>query len=190
LTAVEPVDIVRKMPLLLRRSSPLCATFCLATVALAAVGCGGKSDASTTKSASAVAARTQSTTPAAAGPEQQFITHADGICQRTNARLAQSGPKGEKTAELVAGVVEHETIERRAVAELGGLKPSPALASAWGKMLSDRRDLANGLGALAAATKREDQAAISTLGKSKKSLHADLTKVASATGFKDCAKVG
>jgi hypothetical protein len=180
------------MPFLRRVFSALCAALCLVTLTLAAAGCGGKSDtsSSTIKSTSTAAATQQTTPPAAKGSDGQFIAQADAICKKANVRLAHSGPKGEKTAELVAGVVENETIERKAVAELGGLKPPAALVSAWTKLLGDRRGLANGLGNLAAATKREDQAALSSLGPPKEKLHADLTKVASAAGFKDCAKIG
>jgi hypothetical protein len=119
-----------------------------------------------------------------------FIEQADPICRKANVLLAQSSAKGKKPAELAVAVVANEAIERKAAAELAHLTPPPALASAWTKLLGDRRELANGLGNLAAAVKRQDQTALPASGKSKKKLHADLTKVASAAGFKDCSKIG
>jgi hypothetical protein len=164
----------------------------VALLSLAAPGCGGKSDVSSSvgKSTSTAAETGQTSASVSAKSEQSFIAQADAICRTSNVRLAHSKAKGEKTAELVAGVIANETIERKALAELGGLSPPPGLASVWKKMLGDRRDLANGLGNLAAATKREDQTALPALGKQKDKLHADLTKVASAAGFKDCSKIG
>jgi hypothetical protein len=164
----------------------------VALLSLAASGCGGKSDVSgsISKSTSTTAETGQTSAPVSAESEQPFIAQADAICHTSNVRLAHAKAKGEKTAELVAGVIANETIERKALAELGGLRAPPALASVWKKILGDRRGLANGLGNLAAATKREDQTALPALGKQKENLHADLTKVASAAGFKDCSKVG
>jgi hypothetical protein len=166
--------------------------FGVALLSLAASGCGGKSDASSSigKNPSTAAETGQTSAPVSAESEQPFIAQADAICHTSNVRLAHAKAKGEKTAELVAGVIANEAIERKALAELGGLRPPPTLASVWKSILGDRRGLANGLGSLAAATEREDQAALPALEKQKEILHADLTKVASAAGFKDCSKIG
>ncbi|HXP37616.1 MAG TPA: hypothetical protein VN817_07605 [Solirubrobacteraceae bacterium] len=192
MTGVYLADIVREMIFRRRGSTATCATLFGAALALAASGCGGKSAApsSTVKSASTAAATRPATAPVAAGSERHFIARADAICRKANVRLGHAGPKGGTTTELVAGVVENEKIERTTVAELRRLTSPPALAPAWAKLLGDRRDLANGLGNLAAAVKRRDQTVLPSMQQSKEKLHADLTEVASAAGFKDCAKIG
>lgn len=160
----------------------------LVAIALGASGCGGKSDApaSTQSVASSSTGRTPPNSTSAAS---RFIAEADAICRKSNARLSGSDPKGTSPEEIAKVVVENEGIERTTAGELARLAPPAKLARTWGKMLAYRRVLASQLGDFAAAVRRGEKK-FSTLAKSKKRLHAALTKTAREAGFKDCAKIG
>jgi hypothetical protein len=190
-------DIVGAMLFDRRGAVFLCAL--LASAVLLLAGCGGKSStAGSAATGTSASATSNDTSTAASGASSSsgtaasaFIAQADTICGKANVLLARSSrAKGRTTAELAAAVVANETIERKAAAELAGLMPPTTLAPAWKRLLNDRRALADELGNLAAAVKRESQEALVTLGKSKKKLHTDLRQVAGKAGFKDCAKIG
>jgi hypothetical protein len=173
----------------------ICAMLASALFLLA--GCGGKSSSAGNPSASS-SSTSSGTTSASTGASgtsspplsKQFIAQADPICRKANSLLARSSAKGKKAPELAEAVVVNETIERKTAAALAKLSPPPALASGWAKMLGYRRALANELGTLAAAVKREDSSAVPALTRSKKKLHRDLSQLARSAGFKYCAKIG
>jgi hypothetical protein len=81
-------------------------------------------------------------------------------------------------------------LERTGIAALEKLNAPPSLARNWGRLLGYRRMLADELSQLLRDTESKNIAAVKTVAVSKKRTHTGLTKVATASGFKDCAKVG
>jgi hypothetical protein len=179
----------------------------VATLALAASGCGGKSDASsttasgntaTTSSSGQTGSSAQSSsrsgttnkqTSAASLPPKQFIVRADAICHEANVRLARTKLKSKQPKAVAAAIKRNQTIEEKALGELSRLKPSVELVATWQKMLGYRRSLASQLGVYATAVGFGVKS-FSSLAAAKKALHAKLLQVGRKAGFKDCSKIG
>jgi len=177
------------MPFDRRAVGSLCAMLALAIFPVA--GCGGKSSMGTAGPAGkSVPLGTTSGQGESTPSAKRFIALADRICHEVNLQLAHSSAKGKKRAGFIAALIRHETIERRAIGELAGLAPPPALAAAWRRVLGYRQSLANQLGTLAAAMKRRANASEDALVNSKKQVHRQLREVAGKARFKNCAKVG
>jgi hypothetical protein len=166
------------------------------------VGCGGGSSttpSSTTSSAAsatgsvtstASTGSTASTTPRSASADAAFIAGADAICRRTNERITALAVKRASLSEVERAVPRTIALEHEAVAQLERLQPPASLSTAWRLILADRRTLAAELDKLIADYTKHDTAALNALGASKRSAHTSLAKVASVSGFKDCAHVG
>jgi hypothetical protein len=192
------------MPLPRRGQTSACIALCSVLLSLAALGCGGKSDASSSGNAATTSstARTGSTahssstpgttstqTTVAAPPPKQFIARADAICHTSNVRLARAKLKSKQPKAVAAAIRTNQKIEEKALAELSKLKPSVELVAAWQKMLGYRRSLASQLGVYATAVGFGVKS-FSSLAVSKKALHAKLLHVGHKAGFKDCAQIG
>jgi hypothetical protein len=170
---------------------------------LAASGCGGKSDASSTATSgntdttrstgrtrsNSTSGTTSTQTAAATLPQKQFIARADAICREANVQLARTKVKSKQSKAIAAVIKGNQAIEEKALSELGKLKPSDQIAAVWQKMLGYRRSLASQLGVYATAVGFGVKS-FSSLAASKKALHAKLLQVGRKAGFKDCSKIG
>jgi hypothetical protein len=162
------------------------AALMLGLVGLVVSGCGSSSKSVHSSPATA----TTTTTAASSRPSSSFIARADVICARANAQIIALDARGSSTAEVERVIPRTIAIERRGVDRLATLKPPAALASAWRSMLADRRELANMLGTLLDAARRNDGGSLARLAASKKRVHTNLSKTAADNGFKDCGMVG
>jgi hypothetical protein len=178
---------------MLLHARPLSTLVAVVLVVACLAGCGGGSrDAATARGATASPGAGSGLKSSRGGSlsRAQFVARADGICRTTNAELARTTPKGRGPANIAAAVVENETIERSSNSRLAQLTAPAELASTWTRMLAYRRRLADQLGSLAAAARREATASVKALSASKKRVHGELHELAARAGFKDCAKVG
>jgi hypothetical protein len=168
----------------------VCLVVCLAALAFAALGCGGKSGTQRLSGKEAAKTAKGSTSAARAGSTQRFIAQAETLCARANAEIAAIKAHGASAAEVVRVVPRTLAIERRGIGELERLRPPDSLAGSWRKMLGYRRTLAAQLAQLLEIAKNNDGTSIKALASSKKRTHAGLSRVSTDAGFKDCAKVG
>jgi hypothetical protein len=152
-------------------------------IALAASGCGGKSDASSSTNGKAESG-------SASSGGQSFAAQADAVCSRINGEILAVKIKGASAAEVIRIVPRTASLERKGISELEKLRPPTSLVSDWQRMLSYRRTLAGELEQLLAMAKRNDGTSIKPLAASKKRTHAGLSKVSKEAGLKACAKVG
>jgi hypothetical protein len=173
-------------------------TSVLALVMLAFVGCGGASTDSSVSTATRGRATTDttassrtSTRPAqTAAADAHFVARADAVCRRANAEITSVQAKSSSPKEVERIVPRNVALEREGIARLAKLAPPPSLQVVWRSMLGYRRTLAAELTRLLDAAKAKDATAIKSLTVSKRSVHKELSKLATAHGFKDCAKVG
>jgi hypothetical protein len=112
------------------------------------------------------------------------------MCSRMNKEIAAIKVKSASAAEVKRVVPRTLGIEGRGAAELEKLEAPTSLARAWAQMLAYRHTLAAELSQLLAIAKRNDGTSIKPLAAAKARTHAQLSKLAKQTGFKDCAKVG
>jgi hypothetical protein len=168
----------------------VCVLLCSAVLALAAAGCGGKSDPlrSSGKGAATTVKENAPATPA--GSAQRFIVQAEAVCARANAEIAAIKANGASATEVIRVVPPTLAIERRGIGELEKLRPPDSLAGSWRRMLGYRRTLATQLAQLLEIAEKNDGTSIKALASSKKRAHAGLTGVSTEAGFKNCAKVG
>lgn len=164
---------------------------------LSLAGCGSSSTATGVQStataptaATTATSKSTSTSPPASNPQSRFIVQADTICHRLNVEILADRAKGASAAEIKRLVPRTTALERTAIASLEKLHAPPSLARDWGRLLGYRRMLAGELSQLLRDTESKNSAAVKTVAAAKKRTHTGLTKVAIASGFKDCAKVG
>ncbi len=168
----------------------------------AIAGCGGGSStaaptvrsASTTSAATTTRAPTGTTAPTRqAAPQQSdasFVARADAVCRGINAEISSVKAKSSSVAEVKRFVPRNAALERAGVARLEQLTPPAPLKDAWQSILGYRRALATELGALLREARENDQPEMKAVIASKKQVHTNLDKVATANGFKECGKVG
>jgi hypothetical protein len=119
----------------------------LLAASLAVGGCGGGSSSSRVASSSSSAASLS---------RAQLVARADAICARVNAEVAGLRPKVASPLEFAVVVPRSAVFQQRAVRELSALTPPPAIAVAWRQLVAYRRELADGLVALAGQRKGGD----------------------------------
>jgi hypothetical protein len=179
-----------------RAARYLMAVILMVAIGLPATGCGGSSSGSTGRpgtAAATTAPRPQSGTssdPSGGTVKSRFIAAADAICGRLNAAIADPLGTVLNDTNLARLAPAHALLEKKAVSELGRLKPPESLASDWLKLLAYRRTLAKELAEVGAAAKAHDAASIKKLGASKKRVHRQLEALAARDGFGPCGEAG
>ncbi len=151
-------------------------------------GCGGSSTAAS-KSVS-TNSPASSPAPASSLSRQAFVTKADAICQRLDARIARVKAKSASLREIERIAPPHTALEQAAASELGTLSPPAAIAREWRASVTYRRMLAEELLTLVQAAKANDSARIKALAASKLSVHKKLLAAGTHAGFKYCSQVG
>jgi hypothetical protein len=168
-------------------------TFALAAVALSAAGCGGGSSTAATGNVAASspsAATGKNAQASGALSKPQLVAQADAVCKRLNTELARVQAKSETAQEALRVVPRNIALERRALAELNGLRPAPSLAKGWAQIIADRKVLVDELAKLLDDASKGDKAGIRKLAQSKQLAHTTLNQAAKAQGFKDCGVLG
>jgi hypothetical protein len=156
------------------KSKSLCAIAAAAAVA----GCGSSDQASVGRSA--------------AGPgvaRTDVIARADAICKRLNTEFAESRPI-RTMADIARSVPHRAAVELRVVEELSALAVPAGRIQGLKRIIAYRKALAQELAELGMRAKRDDSAAVQTLGKSKARLHKKLREAARAAGFTECGSTG
>jgi hypothetical protein len=170
------------MPSVRRSLALICTASCLACASIAAVGCGGKSDAARSSDGGSATG--------AAGSEQSFRAQADAVCARINKDILAVKVKSATAAEVIRVAPRTIALERTGIGELEKLAPPSSLEGAWQRILGYRRTLAGELAQLLDIARRNDGSSIKPLAAAKKQAHAGLSQLAKRAGFKACAKVG
>jgi len=164
-------------------------TALVAAAMLAAAGCGGSSTAAPSGSAASRTEPTESRTSNDSAARSRLIAKADAICRRLNRELA-AAPSRLEARQIASSAPRNAALERRALAELGRLRPPASLARDWRQIIAYRRTLAEELAELGRYAKAGDVPAMKALGASKKRVHQKLSELATRDGFKDCSRVG
>jgi hypothetical protein len=164
-----------------RRSSAASAIMVLVACALASAGCAGSRPPS-----KASAAPTND--PAAAKAPASFIAHAEAICTHLNAALAHAAE--EQRSNFVRSSQRNAALEGATAEQLSSLTPPASLVGTWRRMNAYRHTLAADLVRLAKSASTHDNKQLQVLAESKQRAHLQLSDLASAAGFKDCAQVG
>jgi hypothetical protein len=175
----------------------------IAAFGSAIAGCGGSSKASTSSStasgagatsssntASTSAASSTSTTGRPPASSATFVAAADAVCRRYNDEIIALGAKTASAAEIKRIVPPTIAIEHATIRSMRALKPPASLATDWQRMIGFRQRLVDELGSLLADASKDNSAVEKSLATAKGEVHTELTKTATAHGFKDCGKVG
>jgi isopropylmalate/homocitrate/citramalate synthase len=149
----------------------------VAAATLATTGCGGSTEAE------------QSTSSRSDSAASRLIARADVICKQLNIKLAPTQPR-VGTIALAQSSLQHATLEKRAITELGEIVPPASFELQWKQMIRYRRALAEALAQFAADAKADNVKAMHALAASKSRMHQTLARTASHDGFKDCSQVG
>ena len=153
----------------------------LSLMTLVGAGCDSSSSRS---SVGRVAAR------GAPSPNARFISSADEICRRFALALSHSRPRSLRGSDLAKNALDHERIERAAVAQLTRLTVPASLSSDWRRIIEYKKLLAAELHTVSRAWKTDDKLVLNVLGNSKRKNHLALLKLATHDGFKSCGETG
>jgi hypothetical protein len=173
----------------------------IAAFGSAIAGCGGSSKASTSSSttsgasssntaSTSAASSTSTTTARPPASSATFVAAADAVCRRYNDEIIALGAKNASAAEIKRIVPPTIAIEHATIRSMRALQPPASLAADWQRMIGFRQRLVNELGSLLADASNDKSAAEKSLAAAKGEAHTELTKTATAHGFKDCGKVG
>lgn len=180
---------------------------------LTANGCGGsgaKSGATTTtgaRSGSSAAVTAPSSTPGRAttpaaptipkdAQTARFVSTAEAICKRLNARLKNANAKlpkktGQLTiSEIIKGAPGNALMEAETLTQLRRLRPPPALAASWREVIKVRLELEKEVARLGPTAKGGGEKAVKQLGVLKEEAHKQLREVAARASLNECGQVG
>jgi hypothetical protein len=166
------------------------ATLMLATVMLAASGCGGSSKSSSQAALSTqTASPTQAESPASNAPlsRAELITKADAICKGVNAKRATVHLRTNQ--DFVRTLPQVAAYERSEIAELSKLTPPSSMATDWREILAGNRMIAENTAKVAEYTKANNISGAHTLLVSATQAQDQLTATAQRDGFKACARL-